>query len=147
MRRSERASEDAAPLSRLIESEELEQVLTAIDQLNGALREVLVMRYIQQDSYEEIAEQLGKTVHQARALCFQGHECITGRARMRSFAGRVERRFSMSKMNDAELRRRLELLAQVQPSPEATAGRWIASGRPFWTPKDNKLARAWGEYS
>jgi DNA-directed RNA polymerase specialized sigma24 family protein len=29
------------------------------------------MRYIQQSSYEEIAEQIGKTVHQARALCFR----------------------------------------------------------------------------
>lgn len=68
---SQRASDDAAPLSRLIESEELNQVLTAIDQLSGASREVLVMRYIQQDSYETIAGQLGKTVHQARALCFK----------------------------------------------------------------------------
>jgi RNA polymerase sigma-70 factor (ECF subfamily) len=68
---SQRASDNAAPLSKLIESEELEQVLCAIDQLSGASREVLVMRYIQQDSYEEIAGQLGKTVHQARALCFK----------------------------------------------------------------------------
>jgi RNA polymerase sigma factor (sigma-70 family) len=68
---AERASDDAAPVSRLIESEQLEQVLAAIDQLNGASREVLIMRYIEQDSYEEIAGQLGKTVHQARALCFK----------------------------------------------------------------------------
>ena len=73
---SERASNDAAPLSRLIESEELEQVLDAIDQLNGASREVLVMRYLQQDSYEEIAGQLGKTVHQARALCFKAMSAL-----------------------------------------------------------------------
>ena len=32
-----------------------------------------------------------------------------------------ERRFSMSKINDADLRRRLELLASVRPSPEATS--------------------------
>ncbi len=68
---AERASETAAPLGRLIASEELEQVLAAIDQLGGASREVFVMRYIEQDSYEEIAEQLGKTVHQVRALCFR----------------------------------------------------------------------------
>jgi RNA polymerase sigma factor (sigma-70 family) len=68
---SERASDDPAPVSRLIESEELEQVLAAIDQLRGASREALIMRYIQQDSYEEIAGQLGKTVHQAHALCFK----------------------------------------------------------------------------
>jgi RNA polymerase sigma-70 factor (ECF subfamily) len=68
---AERASETAAPLSRLITAEELEQVLAAIDRLHGTSREVFVMRYIEQDSYEEIAEQLGKTVHQVRALCFR----------------------------------------------------------------------------
>jgi RNA polymerase sigma factor (sigma-70 family) len=65
----ERASEDRAPLSRLIESEELGQVLAAIDRLHGTSREVFVLRYIEQNAYEEIAEQLGKTVHQVRALC------------------------------------------------------------------------------
>jgi RNA polymerase sigma factor (sigma-70 family) len=68
---SERASEDRAPLSRLIESEELEQVLAAIDRLHGVSREVFVLRYIEQNAYEEIAEQLGKTVHQVRGLCFR----------------------------------------------------------------------------
>jgi len=68
---SERASETDSPLGKLIASEELEQVLTAVGRLHGASREVFVMRYIQQSSYEEIAEQLGRTVHQVRALCFR----------------------------------------------------------------------------
>jgi RNA polymerase sigma-70 factor (ECF subfamily) len=68
---AERASETAGPLGRLIASEELEQVLAAVDRLAGASREAFVLRYIEQDSYEEIAEQLGKTVHQTRALCFK----------------------------------------------------------------------------
>ena len=34
------------------------------------------MRYIQQESYEEIARQLGKTVHQARALCFKAMSAL-----------------------------------------------------------------------
>jgi len=67
----ERASDDSAPLSRLIQSEEIERVLAAIGRLRGTSREVFVMRYIQQDSYEGIAEQLGKTVHQVRALSFR----------------------------------------------------------------------------
>jgi RNA polymerase sigma-70 factor (ECF subfamily) len=67
----ERASDDRAPLSRLIESEELEQVLAAIDRLGGTSREVFVMRYIEQNSYDEIAGHLGKNVHQVRALCFR----------------------------------------------------------------------------
>ena len=62
-------SQAGSPLGRLIESEELEQVLAAIGRLHGASREAFVMRYIQQDSYEEIAEQLGKTPHHVRALC------------------------------------------------------------------------------
>jgi len=67
----ERASDDGAPLGRLIQSEEIEQVLAAIDRLSGVSREALVLRYIQQESYENIAEQLGKTVHQVRGLCFR----------------------------------------------------------------------------
>ena len=68
---SERASDTDGPLGKLIMSEDLEQILAAIDRLGGASREVFVMRYIQQSSYEEIAEQIGKTVHQVRALCFR----------------------------------------------------------------------------
>ena len=67
----ERASDASAPLSRLIQSEEIGRVLAAIGRLRGTSREVFVMRYVQQDSYEAIAEQLGKTVHQVRALCFR----------------------------------------------------------------------------
>jgi RNA polymerase sigma-70 factor (ECF subfamily) len=68
---SERASETDGPLGQLIASEEFEQVLAAVGRLHGASREVFVLRYIQQSSYEEIAEQLGRTVHQVRALCFR----------------------------------------------------------------------------
>jgi RNA polymerase sigma factor (sigma-70 family) len=73
---SQRASDDSAPLSRLIESEEMEQVLAAVGRLHGTSREVFVMRYIQQDSYEQIAEQLGKTVHQVRALSFKAMSAL-----------------------------------------------------------------------
>jgi RNA polymerase sigma-70 factor (ECF subfamily) len=75
---AERASETPAPLGRLIASEELEQVLAAIDQLGGASREVFVMRYIEQNSYEEIAGQLGRDVHQVRALCFRAMSTLRG---------------------------------------------------------------------
>jgi RNA polymerase sigma-70 factor, ECF subfamily len=68
---SERASETDSPLGQLIASEELEHILAAVGRLHGASREVFVLRHLQQCSYEEIAEQLGKTVHQVRALCFR----------------------------------------------------------------------------
>jgi RNA polymerase sigma factor (sigma-70 family) len=62
-------SQAGSPLGKLIESEELDQVLAAIGRLRGSSREAFVLRYIQQESYEEIAEQLGKTPHHVRALC------------------------------------------------------------------------------
>lgn len=65
----EPASNDCSPLGKLVQAEEVEEVLGALGRLNGVYREALVMRYIQQDSYDYIAEQLGKTPHQARALC------------------------------------------------------------------------------
>lgn len=71
-------SEDPAPLSRLIESEELQQVLAAIGRLHGPTREAFVMRYIQQDSYERIAEQLGKTPQHTRALCSRAMQALRG---------------------------------------------------------------------
>ena len=62
-------SNEESPLGKLIRSEELRKTLDAIGQLNRACREALVMRYIQQESYDYIAEQLGKTPHHVRALC------------------------------------------------------------------------------
>ncbi len=59
------------PLGDLLQAEEFERVLAAVGRLKGASREVFVMRYLQQASYGDIAQQLGKTPHQVRALCFQ----------------------------------------------------------------------------
>ena len=60
---------DTSPLSKLIHSEEMQETLNAVGRLKRASREVLVMRYIQQQSYDDIARQMGKTSHQVRALC------------------------------------------------------------------------------
>jgi len=62
-------SQAGSPLGKMIESEELDQVLAAIGRLRGPSREAFVLRYIQQESYEQIAGQLGKTPHHVRALC------------------------------------------------------------------------------
>jgi len=62
-------SNDGSPLSKIIRTEELEEMLNAIEKLNENGRQAIVMRYIQQQSYENIAIQIGKTSHQARALC------------------------------------------------------------------------------
>jgi RNA polymerase sigma factor (sigma-70 family) len=66
---AEPASNDDSPLGKLIHTEELAETLDAVGRLKKASREVLVMRYLQQESYDNIAEQLGKTSHQVRALC------------------------------------------------------------------------------
>ena len=67
----EPASNDNSPLGKLIQTEELEEILNAIGQVNGASCEAFVMRYVQQQSTDDIAEQLGKTPHQVRALCYK----------------------------------------------------------------------------
>jgi RNA polymerase sigma-70 factor (ECF subfamily) len=66
---SEPASNDCSPLNKLVQTEELDEILNAIGKLNKVPREAFVMRYIQQEPYDDIAEQLGKTVHHVRALC------------------------------------------------------------------------------
>ena len=63
------ASNDELPLAKMIHSEELRETLDALSQLKKSSREALVMRYIQQESYDHIAEQMGKTSHQVRAIC------------------------------------------------------------------------------
>jgi len=65
----EPASNDGSPLDKLVQAEELDEILNAIGRLKGSYREAFVMRYIQQEPYDYIAEQLGKTAHHVRALC------------------------------------------------------------------------------
>ncbi len=62
-------SYDGSPVSKIIKTEELEEMLNAMEKLNENERQTIVMRYIQQQSYEDISEQTGKTTHQVRALC------------------------------------------------------------------------------
>jgi RNA polymerase sigma factor (sigma-70 family) len=58
-----------SPLERLIEAEEMEQVLDAMHHLSDLGRQTLVLHYLQHQDYEEIGRQLGKTEHQVRGLC------------------------------------------------------------------------------
>ncbi len=66
---TEPVADGTSPLGTLIDSEELQETLNAIGRLKKASREALVMRYIQQESYDNIARQMGKTSHQVRAMC------------------------------------------------------------------------------
>jgi len=76
------ASNGGSTLGKLIHEEEMQETLSAIGKLTKASRQALVMRYIQQQSYERIAEQLDKTPHQVRALCYKALDhlrCILGK--------------------------------------------------------------------
>ena len=63
------AQDNPSALGKMIQVEELEQVLDATSRLSDLARDVVVMRYIEQDSYEEIAERLGKKPQHLRSVC------------------------------------------------------------------------------
>lgn len=56
-------------LGRMIRDEQLELILDATSKLNELARNVVVMRFIEQQSYDQIALQLGKNPNYLRALC------------------------------------------------------------------------------
>ena len=88
----EQAPNDESPLGKLIHSEELAETLNAIERLNKASRQVLVLRYIEQKSYEDIAGQLGKSSHHVRALCSRAM------SRLRDILGCNHRQISQKEM-------------------------------------------------
>jgi len=63
------ARDNSSALGKMIQAEELEQILDATFKLTDLARDVVVMRYIEQVSYEEIAERLGKKPQYMRSLC------------------------------------------------------------------------------
>ena len=63
------AEDGSSTLGKMIQAEELEQVLNATSKLTDLARDVVVMRYIEQESYEDIAQRLGKKPQYMRALC------------------------------------------------------------------------------
>lgn len=65
----EPVSNEGSPIGKLIQTEELEETLDAIGRLNRSWRQAIVMRYIQQQSYDDIAKQMKKTPHHVRAIC------------------------------------------------------------------------------
>ena len=56
-------------LGKMIRDEELERVLDATSRLNDLGRNVVVMRYVEQASYEEIGRRLGKKPQHIRSVC------------------------------------------------------------------------------
>ena len=68
----EPAATGASPLNVISAREDFEQVLAAMERLSELSRTCLVLHYIEQLSYLEIAEQLGATPHQVRGVCHKG---------------------------------------------------------------------------
>ncbi len=73
-----------SPIGDVVRREELERVLDAIGRLPANSREIIVLRYLEQQEFEAIGRALGKTAHQARALC---HKAMT---RLRRLLGENE---------------------------------------------------------
>ena len=61
--------DNPSALGKMIQDEELEQVLDATSKLNDLARDVVVMRYIEQEPYETIAERLSKKPQHLRSVC------------------------------------------------------------------------------
>ncbi|OHB84722.1 MAG: hypothetical protein A2Z38_11570 [Planctomycetes bacterium RBG_19FT_COMBO_48_8] len=61
--------DNSSALGKMIHAEELEQVLDATSKLTDLARDVVVMRYIEQNSYEEIAQRVGKEPQYMRSVC------------------------------------------------------------------------------
>ncbi|NQV31489.1 MAG: sigma-70 family RNA polymerase sigma factor [Phycisphaeraceae bacterium] len=57
------------PLDQVIQSEQIQQLLGATAQLNDLARQVIVMRFMEQASYDEIALRLNKKSGYLRSLC------------------------------------------------------------------------------
>jgi RNA polymerase sigma factor (sigma-70 family) len=63
------AGGDRSILGRLIDAEDIELILDALNRLDELCRYAFVMRWVQEQPYEVIAAHLGRTPHQVRGLC------------------------------------------------------------------------------
>lgn len=63
------AENSPSALENMIRKEDLEQILDATSRLKDLARDVVVMRYIEQASYEEIAQRFDKKPQHIRSLC------------------------------------------------------------------------------
>jgi RNA polymerase sigma factor (sigma-70 family) len=67
------------PLDRLICDEDAQRLLDAVFRLPERMRQAVLLRYIQQESYSTVGRHIGRNAHQTRALC---HRAIRRLRRM-----------------------------------------------------------------
>jgi RNA polymerase sigma factor (sigma-70 family) len=68
LRNSDLPATAPSPLGAIIEEEDMVRVLDATSRLRTAAREAVILRYIEQMSYEEISRRLGKKPQHVRSL-------------------------------------------------------------------------------
>lgn len=61
---------------QLIQAEQLDQILNALEQISGLTRECVVLRYMEQMDDNEIAKRIHKNTQQVRGLCSKGIQRI-----------------------------------------------------------------------
>jgi RNA polymerase sigma-70 factor (ECF subfamily) len=76
---AELVSAPTDPLAGLVEREQMEQLVAALQELPELQRLALVLRHLEHVSTEDVGKQLGKTPHQVRALCAKGLAQLRGR--------------------------------------------------------------------
>lgn len=57
------------PVGKVIQDEQVQRVLEATSRLDELARNVIVMRFVEQEPYEEIAARLGRDAAYLRSLC------------------------------------------------------------------------------
>jgi RNA polymerase sigma-70 factor, ECF subfamily len=62
-------SGETSPLRRMVVSEEHERLLNALSEMSESDQRLFVLRFIDEQSYEVIAKEMGTTPHRARGLC------------------------------------------------------------------------------
>ncbi|MEX2316256.1 MAG: sigma-70 family RNA polymerase sigma factor [Pirellulales bacterium] len=72
-------TESQAPIVELINREETVRVLDAVSELSAQDREIVVMHYLEQQSFEAIGHQLERTAHQVRAMCHKAMQRLRRR--------------------------------------------------------------------
>ena len=68
-----------SPHQQVARAQEFEDILAASEKLPDLHRTVFVLHYVEQESYESIALQLGKNPHQVRGLAFRAIQEIRSR--------------------------------------------------------------------
>jgi RNA polymerase sigma factor (sigma-70 family) len=60
------------PLDRLIDAEQIERTLAAMQYLSELVREAMVLRFVEDLSYDQCGERMQKSAQQVRGLCHAG---------------------------------------------------------------------------